>query len=203
MRSTTTTPYSSFRLGAALVACAALALVVPTGTATAYSEQAEASVTTGSTRSAILAGGCFWGMEQLLRTLDGVVDTEVGYIAAKGNPKSKPAEAVRIEFDPRRISYEELLRYYFRIHDPTTMNRQGNDRGAQYRSAIFVLDDEQRAVAERVRADVDASAFWTAPLVTEIATAGKFKVAEAFHQDYLVKNPGGYTCHYERTETQR
>ncbi len=203
MTPTPTAPKRSFRLGAALVACAALLPVLPPGTANAYSEQAEAPVTTGPTRTAILAGGCFWGMEQLLRTLDGVVDTEVGYIAGKGKAKSKPAEAVRIEFDPHRISYEELLRYYFRIHDPTTMNRQGNDRGAQYRSAIFVLDDEQRAVAERVRADVDASGFWKAPLVTEIAAAGTFKVAEAFHQDYLVKNPGGYTCHYERTEPQR
>jgi len=203
MTSTTTPSKLSSATRVALVACAAALFLLSTGTAAAYSEQAEASVATGPTRTAILAGGCFWGMEQLLRDLDGVVDTEVGYIAEEGNAKSKPAEAVRIEYDPRRISYEEILRYYFRIHDPTTMNRQGNDRGAQYRSAIFVLDDEQRAVAERVRADVDASGFWKHPVVTEIDDAGTFKVAEEFHQDYLVKNPGGYTCHYERTTAQK
>lgn len=147
---------------------------------------------------ALLAGGCFWGLEQLLRELDGVVDTEVGYVAEAGNTKSKPAEAVRLVFDPDRISYEAILRYYFRIHDPTTRNRQGNDVGAKYRSAIFVLDDEQRRVAEKVRAEVDSSGFWKKPLVTEISAAGDFEVAPEFHQDYLVKNPGGYTCHYER-----
>ena len=147
---------------------------------------------------ALLAGGCFWGMEQLLRELDGIVDTEVGYVAEAGNKKSKPAEAVRLVFEPERISYEAILRYYFRIHDPTTRNRQGNDVGAKYRSAIFVLDDEQRRVAEKVRAEVDSSGFWKKPLVTEISAAGDFEVAPEFHQDYLVKNPGGYTCHYER-----
>jgi methionine-S-sulfoxide reductase len=147
---------------------------------------------------ALLAGGCFWGMEQLLRELDGVVDTEVGYVAEAGNRKSKPAEAVRLVFDPDRISYDAILRTYFRIHDPTTSNRQGNDVGAKYRSAIFVLDDGQRRVAETVRAEVDSSGFWKKPLVTEISAAGDFEVAPAFHQDYLVKNPGGYTCHYER-----
>jgi methionine-S-sulfoxide reductase len=147
---------------------------------------------------ALLAGGCFWGMEQLVRELDGVVDTEVGYVAEAGNQKSKPAEAVRLVFDPDRISYEAILRTYFRIHDPTTRNRQGNDVGAKYRSAIFVLDDEQRRVAEKVRAEVDSSGFWKKPLVTEISAAGDFEVAPEFHQDYLVKNPGGYTCHYER-----
>jgi methionine-S-sulfoxide reductase len=147
---------------------------------------------------AILAGGCFWGMEQLLRELDGVLDTEVGYTADRSDRRSIPAESVHIVFDPATISYEEILRYYFRIHDPTTMNRQGNDRGAEYRSAIFVLSDEQRRIAERVRAAVDASGFWKKPLVTEISDAGTFKVAPEYHQDYLVKNPGGYTCHYER-----
>jgi methionine-S-sulfoxide reductase len=172
------------------------------GPAGAYSEDEEAAVTGGATETAILAGGCFWGMEDLLRDLDGVVDTEVGYAAVKGDRKATPAEAVKIVFNPERISYEEILRFYFRIHDPTTENRQGNDRGAQYRSAIFILDEGQRAVAERVRADVDASGFWTRPLVTEISPAGRFKIAESFHQDYLVKNPGGYTCHYVRSGPQ-
>jgi methionine-S-sulfoxide reductase len=147
---------------------------------------------------AILAGGCFWGMEGLLRNLDGVVDTEVGYASDRNDKKATPAEAIRIVYDPSRISYEDILRFYFKMHDPTTKNRQGNDRGAEYRSAIFVLDERQREVAERVRADVDGSGFWKNPLVTEINEAGKFKEAAEHHQDYLEKNPGGYTCHYVR-----
>ena len=153
----------------------------------------------GDENVAIVAGGCFWGMEQLLRELDGVVDTEVGYTKDRDDPRSKSAESVRLVFDPNRISYEDILRFYFRIHDPTTRNRQGNDMGAKYRSAIFALDDDQRRTAERVRADVDASGFWKNPLVTEISRAGDFEPAPEFHQDYLVKNPGGYTCHYERS----
>jgi methionine-S-sulfoxide reductase len=153
-----------------------------------------------TTETAILAGGCFWGMEGLIRDLDGVVDTEVGYAADKNDKKAEPAEAIRIEYDPERISFEDLLRFYFKMHDPTTKNRQGNDRGAEYRSAIFVLSDEQRQVAVRVRADVDASGFWKKPVVTEINDAGKFKEAAEHHQDYLEKNPGGYTCHYVRGE---
>ncbi len=155
---------------------------------------------TAATETAILAGGCFWGMEGLIRDLDGVVDTEVGYAADKNDKKAEPAEAIRIEYDPERISFEDLLRFYFKMHDPTTKNRQGNDRGAEYRSAIFVLSDEQRQVAVRVRADVDASGFWKNPVVTEINDAGKFKEAAEHHQDYLEKNPGGYTCHYVRGE---
>ncbi len=153
-----------------------------------------------TTETAILAGGCFWGMEGLIRDLDGVVDTEVGYAADKNDKKAEPAEAIRIEYDPERISFEDLLRFYFKMHDPTTKNRQGNDRGAEYRSAIFVLSDEQRQVAVRVRAEVDASGFWKKPVVTEINEAGKFKEAAEHHQDYLEKNPGGYTCHYVRGE---
>ena len=155
---------------------------------------------TVNTESAILAGGCFWGMEGLLRDLDGVVDTEVGYAADQNNNKAEPAEAIRIVFDPEQISYEEILRFYFRIHDPTTRNRQGNDRGAEYRSAIFVLNEDQLQVAERVRDEVDASGFWKKPVVTEINQAGKFKEAAEHHQDYLEKNPGGYTCHFVRGE---
>jgi methionine-S-sulfoxide reductase len=163
----------------------------------------------GQREVAILAGGCFWGMEDLLRELDGVVETEVGY-AGGSSPnvgydavrtgRTGHAEAVRVVYDPARLSYEELLRFYFRIHDPTTKNRQGNDIGSQYRSVILVLDDGQRRVAEAVRADVDASGFWSDPIVTEIAEAGPFVDAEAYHQDYLEKNPGGYTCHWIRPE---
>ncbi|MCP4895752.1 MAG: peptide-methionine (S)-S-oxide reductase MsrA [bacterium] len=149
---------------------------------------------------AILAGGCFWGMEDLLRDLDGVIDTEVGYISDARAKGQDPAESVRIIFDPSRISYEEILRFYFRIHDPTSLNRQGNDVGTEYRSAVFVRDSDQRAVTERVRTEVNASTFWKKPLVTEILGAGTFTVAEDYHQDYLVKNPGGYTCHYIRGE---
>jgi methionine-S-sulfoxide reductase len=153
-----------------------------------------------ATETAILAGGCFWGMEDLLRELEGVTDTEVGYAADRLDSRATPAEAVRIEFDPSRISYEDILRFYFRIHDPTTKNRQGNDRGAEYRSAIFVLTGEQRRVAEKVRTEVDTSGFWKRPLVTEISEAGRFSVAAPMHQDYLQKNPGGYTCHFIRGE---
>lgn len=155
---------------------------------------------TTDTETAILAGGCFWGMEGLIRDLDGVIDTEVGYAADKNDRKAEPAEAIRVVYDPARLSYEDLLRFYFKMHDPTTRNRQGNDRGAQYRSAIFVLSDEQLGVAEAVRTDVDASGFWKNPVVTEINWAGAFKEAAEHHQDYLEKNPGGYTCHYVRGE---
>ncbi len=179
-----------------------LATLPAAGPAVASSDGGKTALQTGATETAILAGGCFWGMEQLLRELDGVADTEVGYASVEGDKKAEPAEAVKIVFDAERISYEDILRHYFRIHDPTTRNRQGNDRGAQYRSAIFVLDDGQRAVAERVLADVDASGFWKRPLVTEISPAGRFKIAEEFHQDYLIKNPGGYSCHYVRSGPQ-
>jgi methionine-S-sulfoxide reductase len=156
---------------------------------------------------ALLAGGCFWGVEDLMRKLPGVKETETGYTGGfvpnatydkvkKGN--SGHAEAVRIVFDPAKTSYEKILSYFFRIHDPTTLNRQGNDIGSQYRSAIFYLSDNQRKVAEKVRAKVDATGFWKGKVVTEIVPAGDFYRAEDFHQKYLEKNPGGYTCHYER-----
>lgn len=154
---------------------------------------------TGDTEIAILAGGCFWGMEDLLRDLDGVVDTDVGYAADENKKHRTDAEAIRIHYDPRRISYEDILRFYFKMHDPTTKNRQGNDRGAEYRSAIFVLSDDQRETAERVRSEVDASGFWKKPVVTEINEAGNFRLAKEHHQDYLEKDPGGYTCHYVRS----
>jgi peptide methionine sulfoxide reductase msrA/msrB len=156
---------------------------------------------------ATLAGGCFWGMEDILRGIPGVVDTEVGYTGGKlEEPKyvdvktgrTGHAEAVRVVFDPERLSYEELLGYFFRMHDPTTLNQQGNDVGTQYRSAIFFHDELQRQVSERVKKKVDASGKWPAPIVTHIVPAGPFHPAEDDHQDYLVKNPGGYTCHWLR-----
>jgi methionine-S-sulfoxide reductase len=156
---------------------------------------------------AILAGGCFWGMEDILRRIPGVLDTEVGYT---GGAVDKPtyrmmvtgrtghAEAVRVVFDPARLSYEALLGYFFRMHDPTTLNRQGNDVGTQYRSAIFYTSAAQQQTAARVRKAVDASGKWRRPVVTDITPAGIFYPAEAYHQDYLVRNPDGYTCHYLR-----
>jgi peptide methionine sulfoxide reductase msrA/msrB len=156
---------------------------------------------------ATLAGGCFWGMEDLLRKQPGVLRIEVGYTGGTlENPryedthdsKSGHAEAVRIVFDPAKTSYEALLRFFFRIHDPTTLNRQGNDVGTQYRSAIFYANEEQRKIAERVKAEVNASGKWKRPVTTTLEPAGKWWPAEEYHQDYLVKNPGGYTCHYVR-----
>jgi peptide methionine sulfoxide reductase msrA/msrB len=141
--------------------------------------------------TAILAGGCFWGMEEILRKIPGVIEIKVGYTAG--------AESVRITFDPARLPYEKLLEdWYFRMHDPTTPNRQGNDVGPQYRSAIFATTPAQRKTAQEVKARVDRSGKWSRPVVTEIADAPTFTVAEEFHQDYLQKHPGGYTCHYLR-----
>jgi peptide methionine sulfoxide reductase msrA/msrB len=157
---------------------------------------------------AILAGGCFWGMQDILRKIPGVVSTRVGYTGGHlENPryedthdsKSGHAESVEIIFDPRKLSYEELLQnWFFRMHDPTTKDRQGNDRGSQYRSAIFYTNPVQQIVAVRVKKVVDFSGKWKAPVVTEIVLATKFYLAEEHHQDYLMKNPGGYTCHYLR-----
>ncbi|HVP28325.1 MAG TPA: bifunctional methionine sulfoxide reductase B/A protein [Myxococcota bacterium] len=156
---------------------------------------------------ATLAGGCFWGVEELIRALPGVVDTQVGYT---GGTTARPgyreicegdtghAEAVRITFDPAKTSYGQILEHFFRLHDPTTPNRQGNDVGTQYRSAIFYHDDEQKKIAEEVRARVDASGKWARPVVTEIVPARPWFDAEEYHQDYLQKNPGGYTCHFVR-----
>jgi peptide methionine sulfoxide reductase msrA/msrB len=167
----------------------------------------EAPGCTPTLDTAILAGGCFWGMEDIIRKIPGVVSTEVGYAGGKAGVKYEDvrrgttgnAEAVRIVFDPKRLSYEDLLEnWYFRMHDPTTKDRQGNDDGSQYRSAIFVTSLEQRAVAERVKARVNESGKWPRPLVTEITDASAFTLAEDYHQHYLQKNPGGYTCHYLR-----
>lgn len=157
---------------------------------------------------AILAGGCYWGMEEILRDVEGVVDTEVGFaggIAATpsyGDVKKGDtghAESVKIVFDPARVSFAELLeKWFFRMHDPTTPNRQGNDVGTQYRSAIFYTSKAQRRVAERVKAKVNESGQWKKPIVTEIVPATAFTAAHQAHQDYLQKNPKGYTCHYMR-----
>jgi methionine-S-sulfoxide reductase len=182
------------RLRGGRAGAAAIAAAVVLGVGVSVAPHLDAQ---SSTESAYLAGGCFWGMEQLLREVEGVVDTEVGYLDAAGGGPGV-AETVRLRFDPSVVSYEELLRFYFRIHDPTTRNRQGNDIGIGYRSAIFVVDEQQRRTAERVRAEIDASGFWKRPLVTEISDAGEFEVAEEGHQDYLAKNPGGYTCHFVR-----
>ena len=152
---------------------------------------------------AILAGGCFWGMQDLLRRHDGVLSTRAGYTGGSNQHatyRNHPghAEAVEIIFDPSRVSYRQLLELFFQIHDPTTRNRQGNDVGTSYRSAIFYTSDEQKQIAEETIADVDASGIWPGKVVTELAPAGDFWEAEPEHQDYLVRYPEGYTCHFVR-----
>lgn len=157
---------------------------------------------------AILAGGCFWGLQDILRSIPGVISTRVGYTGGHlENPryedthdsKSGHAESVEIIFDPRRLCYEDLLQnWFFRMHDPTTRDLQGNDRGTQYRSAIFYTSVTQHAIAERIKSLVDRSGKWKSPVVTEIVHATTFYPAEEYHQDYLLKHPGGYTCHYLR-----
>jgi peptide-methionine (S)-S-oxide reductase len=156
-----------------------------------------------NTERAVLAGGCFWGVQELVRKMAGIVSTRVGYSggdvanATYGNHGTH-AEAIEIVFDPNRLSYRRLLEFFFQIHDPTTKNRQGNDRGLSYRSAIYFTSDEQRKVAEDTIADVDASGLWPGKVVTEVAPAGPFWEAEPEHQDYLERLPNGYTCHYVR-----
>ncbi|EFE7254398.1 TPA: peptide-methionine (S)-S-oxide reductase MsrA [Yersinia enterocolitica] len=152
---------------------------------------------------AILAGGCFWGVHELLRKLDGVINTEVGYIGGRNdypNYRNHPghAEAVKVEFSPDTLSYRKLLEYFFQIHNPTTPYRQGNDIGPSYRSAIFVTSAEQRTVAEQLISDIDASGKWPGKIMTEIDKAPHFWPAEPEHQDYLQRNTNGYTCHFER-----
>jgi peptide-methionine (S)-S-oxide reductase len=154
---------------------------------------------------AILAGGCFWGMEDLFRKRPGVISTRVGYTGgdvpnATYRNHGTHAEAIEIVFDPERTSYRELLEFFFQIHDPTTLNRQGNDIGTSYRSAIFYLDEQQRRVAEETIADVDASGGWPGKVVTEVTPAGPFWEAESEHQNYLERNPHGYTCHFVRPD---
>lgn len=158
-----------------------------------------------STEKAILAGGCFWGMEELIRQQPGVISTVVGYTGgdvpnATYRNHGTHAEAIAITFDPEKTSYRTLLEYFFQIHNPTTKNRQGNDIGMSYRSAIFYLNEEQKLLAEEVIKAVDASGKWPCKVVTELAPAGDFWDAEEEHQDYLQKHPFGYTCHFERPD---
>jgi len=159
------------------------------------------------TEVATLAAGCFWGVENILRAVPGVLETSVGYTGgALENPlypmvkqgNTGHAEAVQIVFDPEKVSYEEVLGYFFRLHDPTTLNRQGNDAGTQYRSAIFFHSEAQRKTAEAVKARVDASGKWKAPIVTQIVPAATYYPAEEYHQKYLQKTPDGYNCHFLR-----
>ena len=157
----------------------------------------------GRTETAILAGGCFWGVQQLVGRLPGVISTRVGYSGgdvenATYRNHGTHAEAIEIVFDPDRISFRDLLEFFFQIHDPSTLNRQGNDRGLSYRSAIFYTSEEQREVALDTIADVDASGLWPGKVVTVLAPAGDFWEAEPEHQDYLEKYPNGYTCHFVR-----
>ncbi len=160
-----------------------------------------------TSETALLAGGCFWGMQELMRHLPGVLDTRVGYSGGPGDAvtyddvktgRTGHAEALEVVFDPARISYREILELFFQIHDPTTRDRQGNDRGTQYRSAIFWRDAEQERVARETIADVEASGLWPDAVVTEVAPAGSFCEAEAIHQDYLQRYPNGYSCHFPR-----
>ncbi len=156
-----------------------------------------------ATERAVLAGGCFWGMQDLIRRYPGVISTRVGYTGgdmpnATYRNHEGHAEAIEIVFDPTRISYRDLLEFFFQIHDPTTRGRQGNDVGTSYRSAIFYTDDEQKRVAENTIADVNASDLWPGKVVTEVTPVSDFWEAEPEHQDYLERFPNGYTCHFPR-----
>ncbi|GMO33057.1 peptide-methionine (S)-S-oxide reductase MsrA [Bradyrhizobium sp. TM233] len=156
-----------------------------------------------TTERAVLAGGCFWGMQDLIRKQPGVISTRVGYTGgavknATYRNHEGHAEAIEIMFDPAKTSYRTMLEFFFQIHDPTTLDRQGNDRGTSYRSAIFYTSDEQKKIAEDTIADVEASGLWPGKVVTEVAPAGEFWQAEPEHQDYLERYPDGYTCHFIR-----
>jgi peptide-methionine (S)-S-oxide reductase len=158
-----------------------------------------------TTERAILAGGCFWGMQELIRRQPGVISTRVGYSGgdvpnATYRNHGTHAESIEIVFDPAKISFRRLLEFFFQIHDPTTPNRQGNDVGTSYRSAIFYLDDQQKRVAQDTIADVEASGLWPGEVVTEVSPAGDFWEAEPEHQDYLLRYPDGYTCHFIRPD---
>ena len=184
------------------------AAAATTGAGTAAAITGATPAPTAQREVALLAGGCYWGMEEILRKVPGVLETEVGFTGGfTGKPtyeevstgRTGHAESVRVVFDPAVLSYEDLLeKWFFRMHDPTTKNQQGHDVGSQYRSAIFVTSEAQRAAAERVVQRVNASGKWKSPVVTTIETAGPFTPAAADHQDYLQKHPSGYTCHYLR-----
>jgi peptide-methionine (S)-S-oxide reductase len=156
-----------------------------------------------TTERAVLAGGCFWGMQDLIRKLPGVISTRVGYTGgdvpnATYRNHGTHAEAIEINFDPAKTGYRKILEFFFQIHDPSTKNRQGNDRGTSYRSAIYFTSEEQKAIALDTIADVDASGLWPGKVVTEVEPAGDFWEAEPEHQDYLERIPNGYTCHFAR-----
>ncbi|MCY1126651.1 peptide-methionine (S)-S-oxide reductase MsrA [Frigidibacter sp. RF13] len=156
-----------------------------------------------ASETAILAGGCFWGMQDLIRRMPGVISTRVGYTGgdvanATYRNHGTHAEGIEVIFDPARLSYRQLLEFFFQIHDPTTLNRQGNDLGLSYRSGIYYLSEAQKAEAERTIADVNASGIWPGHVVTEVKAAGPFWEAEPEHQDYLERYPNGYTCHFPR-----
>ena len=158
-----------------------------------------------NTERAVLAGGCFWGMEDLIRKLPGVVSTRVGYTGgdvdnATYRNHGTHAEGIEISFDPTQMNYRRLLEFFFQIHDPTTMNQQGNDRGMSYRSAIYYVDEDQKAVAEETIKDVEASGLWPNKVITELDPVGEFWEAEPEHQDYLERVPHGYTCHFIRPD---
>lgn len=158
-----------------------------------------------NTEKAILAGGCFWGVEELFRQQEGVISTEVGYtggdvLNATYRNHGTHAEGIEIIFDPTILSYRKLLEYFFMIHDPSTKNRQGNDIGTSYRSAIFYIDETQKETAHNLILELDASGKWPGKIITEVVPATDFWSAEKEHQDYLQKNPYGYTCHFERPE---
>jgi len=159
-----------------------------------------------STEKAVLAGGCFWGMQDLIRKLPGVVSSRVGYTGDTSLPNATyrnhgtHAEAIEIKFDNTITTYRQILSFFFQIHDPSTLDRQGNDRGASYRSEIFYTSDEQKVVALKTIEDVNASGLWPAPAVTKVTAASDFWEAEPEHQDYLERTPNGYTCHYVRPD---
>ncbi len=163
------------------------------------------TTTSTTTERAVLAGGCFWGMQDLVRRMPGVVSTRVGYTGgdvpnATYRNHGTHAEGIEVVFDPAVLSYRKLLEFFFQVHDPSTLNRQGNDRGTSYRSGIYYTSDAQKQVAEDTIADVDASGLWPGKVVTEVAAAGPFWEAEPEHQDYLLHYPNGYTCHYVRPD---
>jgi methionine-S-sulfoxide reductase len=160
-----------------------------------------------SKETATLAGGCFWGMEEIISSIPGVISTQVGYTGGEvDNPtygivklgQSNHAEAVQVIFDPNKLSFKDLLGYFFRMHDPTTPNQQGNDRGSQYRSAVFYHSELQQQMARAVMLEIETAKKWPRPLVTQVEPAGRFYPAEEYHQKYLKKNPNGYTCHWLR-----
>ena len=162
-------------------------------------------MTDSTHESAILAGGCFWGMQDLIRKMPGVVATRVGYSGgdvpnATYQNHGTHAEAIEIEFDPKQLSFRQLLEFFFQIHDPSTPNRQGNDRGSSYRSGIYYTSEEQLEIAKDTIADVDTSGLWPGKVMTEVASAGPFWDAEPEHQDYLERLPNGYTCHFVRPD---